>query len=254
MADGGVPAAGATAPTEVALPVGSTVTWAGPSPLVTFGDGSVGVVRGTAVERVNLPSGARPLAADGTDVLAVTGRNWVRQAAGAAPVAPAELPVPDGASGRAPIRIENVGGDFLGAVWASTNAPIVSVHDAHTGKKLAQATLTEKVDLTIAPTVRENGTDRTTVGSILFDPAHRNLSILKSPFTPVLLTPGHVYASDGSGAVADLRITGKELTTERFAGRNPVVPNGVVSAGGRSLAFVVVPNGTGWLLAALPST
>jgi hypothetical protein len=91
------------------------------------------------------------------------------------------------------------------------------------------------------------------VGPALFDPAHRNLSILNSPFTPTVLTSTHIYATNPSGEVADLQVSGKELTTLRISGRHPVIPAGVVPAGGRSVALVVVPNGAGWLLVALPA-
>jgi hypothetical protein len=174
--------------------------------------------------------------------------------AGRPPGVPKELARPEGATGAAPIRVENVGGEFLGVMWAGSKGPIVAVYDAHEGTKLAQATFPENIDFATAPVVRENGTDRTTVGAALFDPAKRKLNILPSPFTPIALTPGHVYASNASGAMADLRINGTQLDTVPFSGRDPVVPSGAVSAGGRSLSINVVPNGTGWLLCALPPT
>jgi outer membrane protein assembly factor BamB len=250
LGDGGTP--GSAAPVAITLPAGSAVTWAGPSPLVTLGDGTAAVVRGTAVQRVSLPTGARPLAADGTDVLAVAGRNWIRQAAGQAPGTPQQLALPQGATGQTPVRVENVGGSFLGAMWAGPDGPIVAVYDAHTGSKLVQATFPKDMDFSTAPTVREIGSERTTVGTALFDPARRNLSILESVFTPIALTPGHVFAGETSGSIADLQITGKAVKAVTFTGRNPTIPAGIVSAGSRSLAIVVVPNGSGWLLAALP--
>jgi outer membrane protein assembly factor BamB len=251
LTDQGVPADGGT-PVAVTLPAGSAVTWAGPSPLVTLGDGTAAVVRGSAVQRVSLPTGSRPLAADGTDVLAVSGRNWIRQPAGQAPGTPQQLAVPQGATGQTPIRVENVGGSFLGAMWAGPDGPIVAVYDARSGSKLVQATFPKDVDFASAPAIREVGSERTAVGTALFEPAQHNLSILASSFTPVALTPGHVFANDVSGSVADLQIKGKDLTAVKFTGRNPTVPVGIAVAGSRSLALVVVPNGSGWLLAALP--
>jgi hypothetical protein len=166
---------------------------------------------------------------------------------------PRQLAVPEGATGTTPTRVENVGGSFLGAMWRSPAGPIVAVYDARIGTKLVQATFPKDADFATATTVREPGSDRTAVGTALFEPAQRNLSILASSFTPVALTPGHVFAKDVSGAVADLQIKGKDLKAVRFPVTNPTVPIGIASAGSRSLAVVVVPNGaTGWLMCALP--
>jgi hypothetical protein len=245
-------ASSAPAPIDVALPTGSVVTWSGPSPLITLRDGAAAVIHGTDVQPVSLPTGARPLAADGADVLAVTGRDWIRQTAGQPPGTPQQLAIPEGATGQSPLRVENVGGAFLSAMWASPKGPIVVVYDARRGTKLIQATFPTDVDFTSAATIRETDGERMSIGTALIDPAQRNLSILDSSFTPIALTPGHIYANNSSGTVADLQIKGKDLKPVPFTGHNPTVPVGIVSAGSRSLALVVVPHGSGWLLCALP--
>lgn len=252
LTDQGVPTDG-TGATEVALPAGAAVTWAGPSPLVTFADGSAGVVRGGTVQRVSLPTRARPLAADGLDVLAVVEADWVRQTAGQGPATPRRLAAPKGATGSSPFRVENVGGGFLGAIWAGSSGPVVAVYDAKNGNKLVEATFPKDVDFAAAPAVREIGSDRTVVGTALFEPSQRNLSILSSSFTPVALAPGHVYANDVSGMVADLQINGKKLDAVRFSARKPTIPVGIVGSGSSRRAVVVVPSGSGWMMCALPT-
>jgi hypothetical protein len=242
------------APTAVSveLPAGAAVSWTGPSPLLVLGNGAAAVIRGGGIQQVNLPSRMRPLAADGADILAASGRNWIRQPAGQAAGAPLQLTVPKGATGPAPIRVENVGGSFLATMWTSPDGPIVAVVDAHSGANVVQTTFPKDVDFTRAPTVREPGSERTAVGSALFEPAQHNLSILASTFTPVALTPGHVFADDASGAVADLRIKGKDLIVVPFKGKNPLVPVGIATSGTTPVAVVAAPYGDGWLLCGLP--
>jgi outer membrane protein assembly factor BamB len=255
----GLPEAGAQAnprvtPIEIDLPPGTSVSWAGPSPLLALGDGGTGVIRSGAIQRVTLPTGMRGLAADGADVLAVSGRNWIRQAAGQAPGQPQQFAAPDGATATTPVRIDNVGGSFLVTMWEGAQGPVVAVYDAHRGDKVVQSTFPKGVDFSRAPTVREAGSERTTVGSALIEPAQHNLSVLASSFTPVALTPGHVFADGVSGAVADLQISGKDLKVVRFPDRNPTVPVGIVTRDSTSLAIVAAPATSGWLLCALPKT
>jgi hypothetical protein len=238
----------------VDLPAGAAVSWAGPSPLLVLGEaGAAAVVRGGDIQRVNLPSGMRPLAADGADVLAANGRDWIRQGAGQAPGVPQGFTVPKGATGPAPVRVENVGGSFLATMWTGPEGPIVAVVDAHTGADVVQTTFPKDIDFTRAPTVREPGSERTAVGSALFEPAQHNLSILASTFTPVALTPGHVFADDVSGVVADLQIKGKDLTVVPFKGKNPLVPVGIAATRSTPVAVVAAPYGDGWVLCGLPA-
>jgi hypothetical protein len=243
----------AASATSVDLPAGTAVSWSGPSPLLVLGDSGTAVIRGGAIQRVNLPSGMKPLAADSADVLAVSGRNWIRQGAGQAAGTPQKLTAPKGATGAAPIRVESVGGSFLATIWDSPDGPIVEVIDAHTGAALVQTTFPKDADFTRAATVREVGSERTAVGSALFEPERHNVSILASTFTPVALTPGHVFADDVGGAVADLQIKGKNLTVVPFRGKNPIVPVGITTRGATSIAVVAAPYGSGWLLCGLPA-
>jgi hypothetical protein len=249
----GSPQDAAAGPVTVELPAGSRVTWSGPSPLVTLGDGTAAVVRSAQVQRVGLPTGARALAADGADVLAVQGRSWIRQRAGQAPGQVLQLAIPDKATGTTPIRVENVGGSFLAGMWSGPAGPIAAVYDAHTGALAVQATFPKATDFGHATTLRTPGGDRTAVGTALLEPAEHNLSILAPSFTPVALAPGHVYANDVSGIVADLQIKGSSFKIVLFKGKNPIIPIGITTAGSASRAIVVVPSGSRWLLCALPA-
>jgi hypothetical protein len=249
----GSPQNAAAGPVTVELPAGSRVTWSGPSPLVTLGDGTAAVVRSAQVQRVGLPTGTRALAADGADVLAVQGRSWIRQRAGQAPGQVLQLAIPDKATGTTPIRVENVGGSFLAGMWTGPSGPIAAVYDAHTGALAVQATFPKATDFVHATTLRTPGGERTAVGTALLEPAEHNLSILAPSFTPVALAPGHVYANDVSGVVADLQIKGSSFKIVTFKGKNPLIPVGITTAGSQSRAIVVVPSGSGWLLCALPA-
>jgi hypothetical protein len=149
--------------------------------------------------------------------------------------------------------VENIGGSFLAAIWTGSPGPVLAVYDAHTGTKVVQSAFAKDADFLHVPTVREAGSERTALGGAIFEPAQHNLSILADGYTPVALTPGHVFASDGNGLVADLRISGKTVTAVPFTSLNPTVPVGITAVVGRSLALVVVPNGDGWVMCALPS-
>jgi len=241
-------------PVTVRLATGAALSWAGPSPLVTLPDGTAGVIRGGEVQRVSLPTGLRPLAADGADVLAVQGRAWIRQRAGQAPGPTMRLTAPPKATGTAPIRVENIGGSFLAGVWTSASGPVVAVYDAHTGAVAVQATFPRASNFLQATTVRQPGGDRTAIGPALLEPAQQNLSILSPDFTPVALAPGHVYADDVNGGVVDLQIKGPSFKIVPFAGKSQTVPIGITTVASQSRAVVVVPVGSGWLLCALPST
>jgi hypothetical protein len=245
-----VPSAAVT----VRLAAGSKLSWAGPSPLVTMPDGTAAVIRGGEVQRVSLPTGLRPLAADGADVLAVQGRDWIRQRAGQAPGSTQRLSIPPKAGGSAPIRVENVGGSFLAGIWTSASGPVVAVYDAHSGAVAVQATFPRAANFAQATTIRQPGGDRTAIGPALLEPAQQNLSILSPDFTPVALAPGHVYANDVNRGVVDLQIKGPSFKIVPFAGKSPTIPIGITTVASQSRAIVVVPAGSGWLLCALPST
>jgi len=238
---------------SVPLPTGTQISWDGPSPLLILGNGTPAVVRNGEVQQVNLPSGMKAKAADSADVLAYSGRNWIRQGAGQAPGTPSAWVPPKGATGAAPLRVENVGGSFFATMWAGPDGPVMGVYDAHGGGIVGQLTFPKEVDFTQAPTVREIGSERTTVGSALLEPARHHLSILPSSFTPVSLTPGHIFVNDASGAVRDLQSKGADFTVVTFSGKNPIVPVGIATTGTTSVAVVVVPSGGGWLLCGLPA-
>jgi hypothetical protein len=194
----------------------------------------------------------KPLAADGADVVAVSGRNWIRQAAGQAPGQPQLLAPPDKVTATAPTKVENIGGSDLAAVWDGPNGPVVAVYDAHTGGKVVESSFGTGTDFSQAATVREPGSERTALGRALFEPSRHSLGVLTPPYTPVALTPGHVFADDAGGGVVDLQISDGKVTVVRFTGQNPTVPVGILGTGSTSLAVVAAPYRSGWLLCALP--
>ena len=238
---------------SIDLPAGTAVSWSGPSPLLVLADGTAGVIRNGGLQRTTLPSGMKPLAADGADVLAVSGHDWIRQPAGQAPGTPGTFAAPEGGTGTAPIRVENIGGGYFGTAWAGSKGPVVAAYDAHTGRMMVHQQFSKDVDFSRAPAVHEVGSDRTVLGNALFEPAQANLSILPTTFTPVTLTPGHVFVDDVSGVVVDLQLKGKDMKTVPFSGKNPIVPVGITTSGGRAVAVVAVPQGNGWLLCGLPA-
>lgn len=241
----------------IALPVGAKVNWIGTSPLVTLPDGRVGTIVGKGFAPVELPAGARPLAADGSTVIAATGSSWVRQPAGAAAASPVAVPRPKGA-GAALVRIEPVGSALLLAVWPRSSGPgqVVGLVDVQSGQLVVQTQLAANLDLTRVGVVREVGGTQTLVGSVLVDTYTSNLNLLDPRYRVQAVTRGHAWALL-NGKATDIHLNrAGDFTTVAFPAGDAAMPIGVVSAGDgrRATAAVVVPYRDGWVLSGLPPT
>jgi hypothetical protein len=248
---------GAGAGVGIRLPVGATVTWVGPSPLVTVPGGGAGVVRGGGYLAVPLPTGGRALAAEGTTVLAVTGATFVRQPAGRPPVQPRALPRPKGAGAR-PLRVEAVGTAFLVTVWPRTTGrgQIVGLVDVRSGSLVVQTALAASLDLTHVGVIREAAGTQTLVGSVLVDTYTSNLNLLDPRYTVRTVTRGHAWAMF-QGRATDIHLNrAGDFTTVPFPAGEAALPIGTVAAGdrGAATAVLVAPHGGGWIVCGLRSS
>jgi hypothetical protein len=241
---------------NVALPAGAVVSWAGPSPLVTLPGGGAAVFRSGALVPVTLPAGARGLAADGTDVLAVAGGTWLRQSPTAAPATGKPIPPPTGAK-PGPLRVEAVGATFLLAVWdkAAGEGQQVSLLDTRTGTTVIQSALPAGLDLRKAVVIRELGGVQTALGPVVVDTYAARLQLLQADITVLSLTRGHAWVTV-SGKATDIHLSATaDFTTVPFGSGQPAMPIGISRAGpnGKPVATVVVSKNGGWVLAGLPS-
>ena len=240
--------------TAVPLPGGTKVSWVGSAPLVTSAGGGAAVVRGGKYVPVSLPPRARPLATDGSTVLAVVGAQFVRQAVGAPVAGLRDLPRPRGA-GRRPVRVEAVGTDLLFTVWPRTSGhgqlgALVRTSD---GALAVQTDLEGGLDLAKARVVRETAGTQTLLGPVLVDTYTNNLNLLDPRYAVRGLTRGHAWALlDGRATDIRLNRTG-DFRTEPFPAGDPALPIGVVAAAGArpETAVVVTRTGDGWVLAGL---
>lgn len=249
----------AAEPTSVALPLGATLSWGGPSPLVVLGTSSAAVVHDGALQLVPLPAGARPLVADGTDVLAARGTTWMRAGVGATPK-PHTIATPTGAIG-APVRVEAVAATYLLAVWAKSRAGVqtVALIDAVSGKTLVSTRLPATVDISRVPITRQVGGSLLGIGSFVVDTDVERLRPLMAQYKVISLTRGHIYAKDTAmNRTVDIRIVNGEYQVIPLP-PGADVPFGAVSAGAqgataRPLAMITTSTPTGWFLQALPAT
>jgi hypothetical protein len=245
-------------PVTVTLPVGATLTWVGPSPLILLGPGSVAVVHEGALQLVALPSGARPLVADGTDVLATLGATWVRAQAGASP-ASHTIATPSGATGR-PVRVEAVSASYLLAVWAKPAAGVqtVALVDVATGKTLFSMPLPAGVDVSRGPLTRQVGGSLLGVGTLVVDTDAKRLKAVLSQYKIVSLAGGHVWATDTTtGRTVDIRTRDQQFQVNQLPDGAAAPFATTVSARGTAtsaLALVMTPTAAGPLLQALPAT
>lgn len=240
-------------PTVVRLPAQATVSWVGSSPLVTTAKGFAGVVHGNALDAMALPAGVWALATDGTDVIATQGPRWLRITPSGTPTAH-PYPTPPGITGD-PARVVAVGDDYLLAVWSPRGgAETVALISVATGKTLTQGNLPAGVHIAHASVVRQVNGTTTAVGPVVVDTDLKKINVLQVQYKVRALTSGHVYASTAT-STSDIALstTGK-FTVEDFTDAQAPIPFAVTSVQGRRVALILIPDGTGWSLQALPAT
>ena len=240
----------APAPVTIALPPGTVISSAGPSPLLLSGDRQrAGIISGGAARWTQLPSNDTPLIALGSDVLTVNDTTLVRLTATGE--TRHRLRPPAGATGPAS-RWESVAGQDLLGIWAPANGQQpVELLDATTGQELFHASL-PGVDLRSAPLVRQSSGAQIAVGPLVVDTYTHLLQLLDTQLTVRSLVPGSAYVQTASGSTEaiDLGRPGNFQATAVPA-RAPI-PLATVAAGGTTSALVMTLVPGGALLSAFP--
>jgi hypothetical protein len=243
------------APTTVPLPAGATVTWTGPSPLITRGPGTAAVVDRAALHWVTVPDDARALAADGQDVIASAGSTWLRSQAGATTATVHQLPTPAGTSGP-PVRVEAVSASYLLAAWPepAVGAQTVTLIDVTSGQSLFQGALPAGIDITHGRLARQVTAGLSAIGALVVDPYGKRIDALDPTYRVNALTPGHVYATK-AGHPSDIRLSsdGTFTVTPFPTGADHLIPFATTTTGGATTALVLTSSTTGRLLLALPA-
>lgn len=238
---------------SVPLPPDTTVTWTGPVPLVLLPNHTAAVIRTGALLPVPLPTGAVALAANDVAVLGVAGTNWILQSASGAPAAPRALPRPPGA-GRAPLRVEAVGTDYLLTIWprAKGTGQVVALMDVATSTNVVRAEVTAAADLRTFPCVREAGGTQLAIGPLVVDTYAAKIDLLDMTYTVKTLTRGHAWTVHGTQLV-DLRLTNTgDFPRYPFAGDDTALPIGAVRLpSGKDSPVVATATETGRMLCAL---
>ncbi|MBB4892088.1 outer membrane protein assembly factor BamB [Streptomyces olivoverticillatus] len=122
--------------TSVGIPISGTVTFLGPSPLISLQDSTAAVIADGKVQNVDLPVRATALAADKQTVLAADpSGHWWRLAPGRQPDKGLEMKAP--ADKTQLNTVLGVDGNRLVGVWKKDDTTWVSAYDATTGNPLA---------------------------------------------------------------------------------------------------------------------
>jgi hypothetical protein len=240
------------APITIALPTDARVTWRNDSSPMIKSDLSVAVIHAGAMQPITLPPAAvnGALAADGQDVVVARDGSWTRVGVGREPQSH-PYPTLPGVSGAAR-RAVDVDGRYLLFAWPAFAAgQTIALLDTRTGQVVLSSQLPAGIDITQAPILRQMSGPITSIGPVVVDTTARRVSAIQAQYTPVTITPGHVYASTSGGSRVDIRLTTGGFTVVPLA---PHAPIPVTTLPGSRLALAVLQvQNRSWLVA-LPST
>ncbi|MEX2984824.1 PQQ-binding-like beta-propeller repeat protein [Streptomyces sp. C36] len=175
---------------SVNIPNSGTVTFLGPSPLISLRDATAAVIADGKVQNVDLPVRTTALAADQQTVLAADpSGHWWRLAPGKQPDKGLEMKSP---ADKAQLNtVLGVDGGRLVGVWKKDDTTWATAYDAATGKPLATGKAAKDPGTL---TVRAAG-PLVAVGPLLLD-TQRGSSREVTGATPRSAAAGRIYAVD----------------------------------------------------------
>lgn len=200
---------------QVKVPAGGTVSFLGPSPLITLPDQTAAYIGDGKAKLVDVPVGAKPVSATGSEVLAVNkaGKLWRLRDDHEVLPQPKQISRPDKhASVLRAVHIPN--GMFLVA-WQAQGQRTLVLYDSPGGAERSRKAMSDMEPGAMGnPLAEESAVMASDTGSVVaigdtvvfpYVPQAYNIAGLQ----PITASGGHLYANDESGEWLDITSAGE---------------------------------------------